>query len=105
MSLHDLLGDFEDPEEAEGAEAGEAEGARPRLEVHPEHLENGPEDDHTVELVESRVEVVGAESVHPGQAAGCNFYIRNVEPFLFCLFSEKVKSRKNSTVLWQAVLK
>ncbi len=65
-----LLCDFEDPEKAEGAEAWEAEGARPRLEVHPEDLEYGPEDDDTVELVESRVEIVGAESVHPDQHRG-----------------------------------
>ena len=59
-----LLGNLEDPEEPERPEAGQPEGAGPRLEVHIEHLEDGAENDAAVEFVESRVEVVWSEGVH-----------------------------------------
>ena len=47
-----LLCDFEDPEEPEGPEAGEPEGAGPGLEVDPEDLQDGAHDHAAVKLVE-----------------------------------------------------
>ncbi len=60
-----LLCDFEDPEQPQRAEDGEAEAARQRHHVGPHHLEHGGHDHDAVEPVERRLEVdPGAEGVH-----------------------------------------
>lgn len=61
------LGDFKDPKQSEGPEAGEADGALLEY-LDEDELEDGAGDDNGVELVEGRLEVdPGGEGEHPGQ--------------------------------------
>ncbi len=55
ISVYYWLGDFEDPEQTQGTENGEAE--RAGLELAPNDLEDGPGYDDAVEPVEGRLEV------------------------------------------------
>ena len=63
FQLH-LLCNFKNSKQTQCPEARETKRSCAGFEVYPEHFKDGSEDDDTIKLVESRVEVVWTERIH-----------------------------------------